>query len=206
MRGKPRRKRRGGCYKTRFVVERGMELQRSAMPTDPTYNRHVYIYLLATAGRTADARRVLDEVEEDMGETYPRKMNSLASLGLFEMGSGDFVAAAEQFERIVNEFRFKGFTSRFALAVAHLKSDRLSEAVEDLEALVTDYGDDRIAANPTWSVKTHYFLAKAYERSGWKSQAAEQYGRFLGFWGDGDAGIPAVEDARASLARLVGES
>jgi serine/threonine protein kinase/Flp pilus assembly protein TadD len=188
------------------ATEAGMEIQRSAMPMDATYHRHVYIYLLALAGRTADARRVLDEVEQDMGETLPRKLNFLASLGLFEMGSGDFVEAAKQFEKIVNEFGFKGFTSRFALAVCYLKSDRPREAVEDLEALATDYGDDRVANNPTWSVKTHYLLARAYERSGWKSQAVEQYKRFLEFWGEGDAGIPAVEDAWESLARLSGTS
>jgi serine/threonine protein kinase/Flp pilus assembly protein TadD/TolB-like protein len=188
------------------AVEAGLEIQRNAMPNDPTYNRHIYIYLLALAGRTADARRVLGEVEGEMGETFPRRLNFLACLGLFELGRGDFAEAAEQFETIVTEYGFKGFTARYALAVACLESDRLGEAVEDLEDLATYYREDRISANPTWSVKTYYLLGKAYERSGWKSQAVEEYERFLGFWGGGDAGIPAVEDARERLVRLSGES
>jgi len=187
-------------------AEAGVEMQRKSMPADPMFNRHIYIYLLTLAGRLDDAGRVLEEIEEDMGETFPRKLNFHASLGLFEMGRGNYPEAARQFERIVDEFGFKGFTSRFALAICYLESDRLGEAVEELEALVTYYGDDRIANNPTWSVKTYYLLAKAYDRSGWKNQAADEYERFLDFWGDGDAGIPAVEDARASLARLSAES
>jgi tetratricopeptide (TPR) repeat protein len=188
------------------VVELGMEAQRRAMPADRTYHRHIYIYFLALAGRTTDAERVLHEVEEDMGDTHPLRLNFLVSLGLFELGHGDFAEAAEQFDKIVNEFRFKGFTSRYALAATYLKSDRLGEAVEELEAIASEYSEDRVASNPTWAVKTYYLLAKAYERSGWNRQAIDQYELFLDFWGEGDPGIPAVEDARASLARLSSES
>ena len=187
-------------------AEVGMEVQRKAMPADLTYNRHLYIYFLVLAGRTADAERVLDEVEAEMGDTYPLRLNFLISLGLFELGRGNFAEAAEQFEKIVNEFGFTGFTGRYALAGAYLQSGRLGEAVEELEAMTSDYSEDRVAANPIGAVKTHYLLAKAYERSGWSRQAEEQYERFLDFWGDGDPGIPAVEDARESLARLSAES
>ena len=187
-------------------AEAGMEVQQTAMPSDLTYNRHLYIYFLALAGRTADAERVLDEVEEEMGDTYPRRLNFLVSLGLFELGSGNFVEAAEHFEEVVNEFGFAGFTIRYALAGAYLRSGRLGEAVEELEALATEYGEDRVAGNPIGAVKTYYLLARAYERSGWNRQAAEQYERFLNFWDDGDPGIPAVEDAREGLARLSTES
>jgi tetratricopeptide (TPR) repeat protein len=184
----------------------GVEAQRKARPGDLTYNRHIYIFFLATAGRTDEARRVLDEVQEEMGEAYPLRLNFLVSLGLFELGQDDFEAALEHFESIVNEFGISGFPMRYALAAAYLGSGKLGEAAEELEALVTDYGEDRIAANPTWAVKTHYLLGQAYEQSGWSRQAAEQYERFLGFWGDGDPGIPAVEDARGRLARLKTES
>jgi tetratricopeptide (TPR) repeat protein len=187
-------------------AEVGLEVRRKAMPGDRTYNRHIYIYYLTRAGKAADARHVLDDVERDMGDAYPHKLNFLASAGLFELGSGNFGEAVRHFEQIVDEFGFKGFTSRYALAAAYLGAGRLGEAVEQLEYLASYYGEDRVGANPTWAVKTHYLLAKAYDRSGWNRQAVEQYERFLGFWGDGDMGIPAVEDARQSLERLSAES
>jgi hypothetical protein len=55
---------------------------------------------------------------------------------------------------------------------------------------------------PVLAVKAHYFLALAYERSGWDNKAIEQYRKFLDIWRDADAGIPEVRGARGRLAHL----
>ena len=52
------------------------------------------------------------------------------------------------------------------------------------------------------SVKVHYWLAQAYEESGWNDQAIEQYETFLDIWKDADAGLSSVDDAKERLERL----
>jgi hypothetical protein len=49
-------------------------------------------------------------------------------------------------------------------------------------------------------------LGLAYEKSGWKAKAIEQYEEFLDIWKNADPGIPEVEDAKERLAKLKSES
>lgn len=58
------------------------------------------------------------------------------------------------------------------------------------------------ATTPIWSVKAHYWLGLAYEESGWKSKAIEQYETFLEIWENAEPGIPALGDARRRLQVL----
>jgi len=87
------------------------------------------------------------------------------------------------------------------LAQANLDSGDLGEAVAVLEKSVTAYTPSK-AYYSIWSVKSHYLLGIAYERSGWNGKAIEQYEEFLEIWKDADPGIPEVEDARIRLERL----
>jgi len=45
-------------------------------------------------------------------------------------------------------------------------------------------------------------LGLAYERSGWRDRAVEQYEEFLDIWKAADPGIAEIEDARERLAGL----
>jgi hypothetical protein len=56
--------------------------------------------------------------------------------------------------------------------------------------------------DPILARNAHYFLGIAYEKSGWKEKASQQYQEFLEILKDADPGIYEVEDARARLARL----
>jgi len=64
--------------------------------------------------------------------------------------------------------------------------------------------DEARALIPIRAVKAYYTLGRAYEESGWRDKAIEQYGIFLDIWKDADSGIPALEDARQRLTRLNG--
>jgi len=77
--------------------------------------------------------------------------------------------------------------------------------VRELEGALSRYDDDRAEA-PIQAVKAYYLLGLAYERSGWKDRAIEQYEEFLDIWKDADPGIKEIEDTKARLARLKGAS
>jgi hypothetical protein len=90
---------------------------------------------------------------------------------------------------------------RTIAAMMCIDSGRLGEAVDLLEDGMIRYDWVR-ATTPIWSLKAHYFLARAYEGSGWDSKAIEQYEIFVDIWKDADPGIPVLEDARERLALL----
>ena len=87
------------------------------------------------------------------------------------------------------------------MAEAYLQSDKLGEAVTELEGALSRYDEVRVRT-PISSVKAHYLIGMAYERSGWTDKAIEQYETFLDIWKDADPGIASVEDANARLSRL----
>ncbi len=98
-----------------------------------------------------------------------------------------------------------GFQILVGRARAYLELGRLGDAVQAFErALLTmDLSWDAI---PPTTVKTHYWLGIAYERSGWNDKAATQYEIFLDKWKNVDPGIPEIDDAKARLARLTSSS
>jgi tetratricopeptide (TPR) repeat protein len=85
--------------------------------------------------------------------------------------------------------------------ISHLEAGHLGKAVSVLEKAMNTYGDSR-AYWPHLSVLGHYWLAQAYEASGWDEKAIDQYETFLDTWKDADPGIESVEDAKMRLARL----
>jgi tetratricopeptide (TPR) repeat protein len=91
------------------------------------------------------------------------------------------------------------------LAQAYLEVGKLGEAVELLEKSLSRY-DEAQASSPIWSVRAHYLLGQAYEKSGWTKKAITKYEDFLEIWKDADPGIPEVDDARQRLARLKAEA
>ena len=77
----------------------------------------------------------------------------------------------------------------------------MEKAVSQLE-FRTRYLDDAVAVSPYEGIRCIYLLGVAYEQSGWKDRAAEQYKKFLDIWEDADPGIEEVADARARLTKL----
>jgi len=73
--------------------------------------------------------------------------------------------------------------------------------VATLEQAISRYDEFRVLI-PIRAVKANYSLGRAYEKSGWRDKAIEQYETFLDIWIDADPGIPALEDARQRLAHL----
>ncbi|UCC43052.1 MAG: hypothetical protein JSU65_07820, partial [Candidatus Zixiibacteriota bacterium] len=97
------------------------------------------------------------------------------------------------------------FPTRYWLARAYLADGNLNRAGEAFEAIWGDYSTDRYY-HGMWFVRVHYYLGLTYEASNWPDRAIEQYEAFLSRWGNADAALPEITDARERLARLRAES
>jgi serine/threonine protein kinase/Flp pilus assembly protein TadD len=124
-----------------------------------------------------------------------------AILGSIELEKGDPEAAVVFLEKSVEQTNSTDFDSRYLLAKAYLETGELAGAVSQLEGALSRYGHFHFRS-VIWTVKAHYLLGMAFERSGWTNKAIEQYEEFLEIWKDADPGIPEVEDAKQRLAKL----
>ena len=70
-----------------------------------------------------------------------------------------------------------------------------------MEKILKRFDEIRIRT-PIWAVKAYYYLAQAYDKSGWKQKAIDTYSEFLDIWKNADPGIPEVEQAKIRLTEL----
>ncbi|MEE9268787.1 MAG: protein kinase [Candidatus Krumholzibacteria bacterium] len=131
---------------------------------------------------------------EDRAEFY-------YSHGIIEFEKGSYAAACDHFERAV--FDDPEFYTQYALAVAYLKANRLTEAVRAFERILNEYSRQR-ADDPINSVLVYYYAGLAYQDSGMNVKAVAQFERFLDIWKDADPGIEEMADARRRLDSLKG--
>jgi len=188
-------------------VETGLAIWKKANPQRVTYQQdYYYIELLAENDQFEKAEEVVLALKQEIEEKDQSQLwNYGLALGNVELVRGNSEAAVAHLEKAVENTPSPLFYVRFSLAKAYLESGRLGEAVAVFEKALARYGDVR-AAYPILSVKAHYLLGLAYEKSGWTSKAIEQYETFLDIWKDADPGIEEIEDAKERLARLKSKS
>ena len=116
---------------------------------------------------------------------------------------GDLQKALELMEKAVQAMPDTGFAYRCFLGQAYLEQGRLDEAVALLEKGLNRYDNDRISY-AIRAVKAYYYLAQAYEKSGWKPKAIENYQKFLEIWKNADPELQQKElkDAKERLSKL----
>lgn len=183
-----------------------VEALKTVDPNDPVYDRDFYCFVLARAGRIAQAEQIAEAIRRDIGgkhETYMwRYWSALAALELARENAGAALAYLEK-AAASNKDAGSFYSYRALLGQAYLKAGRLGEAVASFEKNLTTYDQDRIFSVPG-CIEDHYLLGTAYEMSGWTSKAVEKYQEFLEIWKDADPGISEIDDARQRLARLRG--
>lgn len=183
-------------------AEAQAELLDHAYPSDRMKAAANYAIILAKCGESARAeaeaeslRVALEGKDTSMMHLYWRAQ------GAINAAKGDYDAAVESMLKAADVSAVPVFGTRFALAESYLNSGRLGEAVAELEEALSRYDEIRVLI-PISSVKAHYLLGMAYEESGWKNKAIEQYETFLSIWKNADPGTACVEDARSRLSRL----
>ena len=87
-----------------------------------------------------------------------------------------------------------------SLAFTYYKSGDLNKAREEYKKITTLISS--LLQEGDTFVKSFYMLGKIYEQQGQKSQAIENYEKFLDLWKNADPGIPEVEDAKKRLTGL----
>jgi tetratricopeptide (TPR) repeat protein len=174
---------------------------RSDFPVD---NRDVYVALLTMSGKISQAESVAASLKRDIrpGDQTPLQRYWVA-VGAIELAKGSQSSAIADLERGLVGAAASAAPWRVLLARAYLETDRRAEAVGILERVVSSYS---ATPDPIVMVKAHYFLGLAYEKSGWRDKAIQQYEEFLAIWKEADSGIAEIEDARTRLARLKGVS
>jgi len=190
-------------------MERCMEIYRKAYPDRTVYERHYYVQLLAEQGDFKKAEAMAMVLKKDIEEKDPTQMCFYwQAIGYLDLTKGNFAVAATHFEKAVKET--PSFGVHFGLGRAYLEIGRLDEAVANLQKALSlsryDSFSEYREYNVIAAVKAHYLLGLAYERSGWKTKAIEQYQEFLDFWNDADPEMGEVEDAKARLQALKGGS
>jgi tetratricopeptide (TPR) repeat protein len=178
------------------------ELRLNASPEDSSFAVDFLAGILLEAGNLAEAERLTEPIRarHESGRGVATVSDWLV-LGLVEYGRGNIDEAIELLRTALEAEDQPYFHLRTHLAEAFIEAGRLGEAVELLEAALSDYGRAR-AMVPIRAVKAYYWLGLAYEGSGWTAKAIEQYETFLGIWKDADPGIATADDARQRLARL----
>jgi tetratricopeptide (TPR) repeat protein/predicted Ser/Thr protein kinase len=182
----------------------GIEEMRKAFPEDPMRELVYKAYLLAKNGRYDEADRVLEEMRLVAEGSLLFQIIYLYALGGVEMVKGNPEVAIAHLEQAAEQVTIVPFEARFLLGQAYLEAGRLGAAVEEFEASLDEYGEERLTSGLMSSVLIYYYVGLAYEGSGWTNKAIAAYEEFLEIWKDADPGLVEVDDARARLANLKG--
>jgi serine/threonine protein kinase/Flp pilus assembly protein TadD len=182
------------------------QIIEKAQPQDVVGWRHYQIDILARSGELSEAEKEAKELKKDMEQKDTSKMLKYwQALGSIELAKGNGEAAISYFEKDTLGLKSVEFNWKIMLAKAYLETDKLGKPVALLEKAVSSYDEDRTYF-PIMSVKAHYLLGLAYEKSGWNDKAIEQYEEFLDIWKDADPGIHEVENAKERVKKLRVES
>lgn len=177
-----------------------MNRRRELFPDDPAYNRMYYAQFLAAAGDISAADSVVDALRLDLEKNEQLLFPYQYAAGAVALEKKDPNAAIGFLEPLVDAV--PNDPAQYLLGRAYLEAGMLSKAVDKFEEQLVSFHDSwRICFVP-WSIKSHYYLGLAYERSQWTDKAAERFETFLHLWRDADPGIPEIEDARERLTRL----
>jgi len=181
-------------------IENGIKLLDNINPGGPKNGLHFKAIVLAENGDYAQARTVADSLKNRIMAKDTTSMHYYwYTIGSIELAQKKYAQAITDLLEAKNAN--SNFYVRYMLARAYLESGDLGNAVSEFESLMKKYDYLRLVWG-CWSVKMHYYLGQAYERSGWQTKAIQQYEKFLSIWKDADPRIGEIADAKERLSNL----
>jgi tetratricopeptide (TPR) repeat protein len=187
-------------------LDQSLALYAEFRPNDRVSYLDQKARLLAQAGDFEQASQLTEQVRTDLetAELSLSKYWYMAAVTAWQQG--DHETAVDFAEKYAPTLESRlGYGRRFTLARIYLDAGRLDDAVTEFEDQIRDLECSRLYWGH-FSVKTHYYLGRAYEESHWYERAIAQYRTFLELWQNADEGIVEIDDARRRLTRLQSES
>jgi hypothetical protein len=93
------------------------------------------------------------------------------------------------------------FYGKDDLARAYLLLSEPADAIPILENMMQRFDEDA-TRDADLIISLHYYLARAYEMSGWTDKAIDRYEHFLSLWDEADPELVLVDSAKAHIAAL----
>jgi len=190
------------CEKALEEVENGIKLLDNINPGGPANGLHYKAIILAENNKFDEAYGVADSLKNRILE------NDTTSMYYYWYTIGSIEFARQNYPQAIAELlKAKKarpvFYVRYMLARAYLESGDLGNAANEFESLMKKYDRVRLIWG-CWSVKMHYYLGQAYEKSGsgWRTKAIQQYEKFLEIWKDADTRIKEINDAKGKLKKI----
>ena len=178
------------------------------------FSRAISALAYSKNGNTEMFSKLTDQMKKSLNVDSPNQKAMLEytlSAGLYEQARYD--ASLEHFSKAA-QWLAPNHIPPLGVAVAHLKTRRTAEAIEEFKKIsmwvAVDVEQYTLSFLPlledllTASVKAHYWLGVAYEQQGQKNQAIKGYERFLDIWKDADFKSKEMDDAKARIAKLKG--
>ncbi len=161
-----------------------------------------YAVVLARAGKLVEAEKFADSLDALVDTTNDTTRNQILHVvrGTIAFAREDYTEAVKQ-RKLAFNYSPNNFTRRYHLGRAYLANGQLAEAVEMFTRALSRFHDSRLRSAGA-NVKAYYYLGIAYQESGWKDKAIEQYETFLSIWKNADPEIKEIDDAKARLAKL----
>lgn len=158
-----------------------------------------YVDLLAR--RNLDAASAFTDSVEALveGKQSDGRRACWQSRGWLELRAGNPDKACTWFERAAEASDEMNY--QYPLGLAYLRAHRAEDAARTFEGILNRYSASRLV-RPTWSVKTYYYLGRAYEEAGRHRDAATDYKKFLELWENADPVFPELADARARFEMI----
>jgi tetratricopeptide (TPR) repeat protein len=156
--------------------------------------------LTASGNRLAADSVMSDITETIMASGYPDSSFYWMASGFAQYKLHHYETAAEIWNKILSTAPHY-FPALMYLGKSYLGNGQLGNAVTALEK-ANKILDATRGGTPDMGVLCYYYLGRAYEESGWKDKAIEQYETFLDIWKNADPGIKEISDADNRLARL----
>jgi tetratricopeptide (TPR) repeat protein len=187
------------------------EVERRDHVTGKVYTLHTHGMILLEMGNVGGAERAADEMKTEIDGWLNAKLmrvwHHLA--GHIGLARNDVGRAVEHFERAVSLLPYQYDPNGHnhaeyysSLAYAYYLSGDLARAQEWYENTLS-LTSGRIWFGDLYA-KSHFMLGQIYERRGMKAEAVRSYRTFLDLWREAEIHTPELEQARRSLAALLG--
>jgi tetratricopeptide (TPR) repeat protein len=172
--------------------------QRGAL----THKVMAFLDMGSTAKAIQEAEKLKTMIVEGLNQKLMRYYYAL--MARIEIKRANYSRAIEYVNQALSLTFFSPLTKPAPfidiLALAYYKSENLEKARDEYERITT-LTTGRLEYGHLYA-KSFYMLGKIHEELTNKSQAIENYQKFLELWENADPGFPEVEEAKERLASL----